>query len=340
MVKRLFAGGLICLCFLGFAAWYGYRVLTMPAPALSYPVRIFIPERATLRATVEMLAAEKLVTNTRLLSLWARVTGMDRKIQPGEYLFTTALSPVELLRILTQGKSLLFTVTVVEGATFKQVVSLLAAKGLGTEEQFLCLNADPLFLARWGLPPQGIEGYLYPATYQFSRRTSAEDILGIMIERFYAAMNPEIYRKIDSLGFDVHELLTLASLIEKETGAATEKNLVSGVFHNRLRQDMRLQCDSSVIYGIADFNGDLTRQHLVTPSPYNTYLLRGLPPGPIASPSSESLTAALNPAQTDYLYFVAKKDGTHEFSVDLSAHNRAVQRNGSKEPRAPMFKPS
>jgi len=147
-----------------------------------------------------------------------------------------------------------------------------------------------------------------------------------MIERFYAAMNPLFYRKIDSLGFSVHELLTLASLIEKETGLVTEKKFISAVFHNRLRQGMPLQCDSSVIYGVADFNGNLTRHHLLTPSPYNTYLLRGLPPGPIANPSIESIIAALTPAQTDYLYFVARGDGSHEFSVDISSHNRAVQR--------------
>lgn len=128
------------------------------------------------------------------------------------------------------------------------------------------------------------------------------------------------------MGFDVQEMLTLASLIEKETGTASERNLVSAVFHNRLRQGMPLQCDSSVIYGVRDFNGNLTRQHLMTPSPYNTYLFRGLPPSPIASPSMESLLAALNPADSDYLYFVARGDGTHEFSTDLSAHNRAVRR--------------
>jgi len=326
MVKRLLVGGALCVCCIGIVVWSGYRVLITPGPALSYPVRIFVPERANLHETAEMLAAEKLVTNARLFSLWARMTGADRKIQTGEYLFTAALSPLELLRILTQGKTLLFTVTVVEGATFKQIVSLLTAKGLGTEEQFLCLNVDPVFLARWGLSPQGVEGYLYPATYRFSRRTSAEDILGIMIERFYAALNPEIYRKIDSFGFDLDQILTLASLIEKETGASKEKNLISAVFHNRLRKLMPLQCDSSVIYGIPGFDGNLTRQHLMTPSPYNTYLLRGLPLGPIANPSIESIVAALNPAQTDYLYFVAKGDGTHEFSVDLSAHNRAVRR--------------
>jgi len=218
------------------------------------------------------------------------------------------------------------TITVVEGMTFKQVVNLLAEKGLGSQEQFLCLNTDAEFLARWGLPPRGVEGYLYPATYQFSRREAPEVILGKMIDRFYDAMSSAIYRKIDSLDLTAHETVTLASLIEKETGAEKERRLVSAVFHNRLRQGMPLQCDSSVIYGVANFDGNLTRQHLMTPSLYNTYLFRGLPPGPIANPSIDSLLAALEPAKSDYLYFVAKGDGTHEFSVDLSSHNKAVRR--------------
>ena len=326
VVKSLLVGLIVCICLVGLTGWFGYQFLHTPGPALSYPVHVFIPERSTLRATADLLVTEGLVTNARVFVLWARLTGDDRKIQNGEYEFTTALSPLALLRMLTEGKSLRFTVTVVEGMNFKQVVTLLVEKSLGSWDQFLCLNSDTEFLARWGLPPQGIEGYLYPATYQFSRRESPEAILGRMVNRFYAAMNPDVYRKIDSFNFAVHETITLASLIEKETGSAAERPLVSAVFHNRLRQGMPLQCDSSVIYGIADFDGNLTRRHLMTPSLYNTYLLRGLPPGPIANPSRDSVLAALNPAKSDYLYFVAKGDGTHEFSVDLSSHNKAVRR--------------
>jgi UPF0755 protein len=326
MMRRLITGAFFSVCVFGFASWFFYRFLTTPGPVLSYPVRIFIPERSTLRTTAQLLAAEKLISNWQLFSLWARITKADRKIQSGEYMFTTALSPLALLRILTQGESLRLTITIIEGMTFKQVAALLAAKGLGAEEQFLCLNDDPWFLSLWGLPPEGIEGYLYPATYQFSRRATAEEILGHMVARFYASISPVMYRKAESLGFSVHQVVTLATLIEKETGAANERSLVSAVFYNRLRQGMPLQCDSSVIYGIPGFDGNLTRQHLLTPSPYNTYLLRGLPPSPIANPSTESVLAALNPVQSDYLYFVAKGDGTHEFSVDLTSHNRAVRR--------------
>jgi UPF0755 protein len=326
MARKLIAGTFFCVCVFGLAGWVFCRFLTTPSPAFSYPVHVFIPERTTLRATARLLADEKLISDWRLFLLWARVTKADRKIQSGEYEFATAISPLELLRILTRGESLRISVTVIEGMTFKQLATLLRVKGLGTEEQFLCLNEDPQFLTFWGLPPEGIEGYIYPATYQFSRRATPEDILGQMIAHFYMAISPAMYRKTASLGLSVHQIITLATLIEKETGATVEKNLVSAVFHNRLRQGMPLQCDSSVIYGIPTFDGNLTRQHLLMPSPYNTYLLRGLPPGPIANPSTESVLAALNPLPSDYLYFVAKGDGTHEFSVDLTSHNRAVRR--------------
>lgn len=327
MIRRLIAGALLCACIvLGFASWWLYQFLTTPGPSFASPIRVIIPERSTLRATAELLTDRKLVSNARLFSLWARVTKMDRKIQSGEYVFTTAVSPLALLRTLTQGESLRSTITVVEGMTLRQIATLLADKGLGAEEQFLCLNTDHQFLARWGLPAQGMEGYLFPATYQFARHTSTEDIIGRMIVRFYAAMSPTIYRKVALSGLSLPQVMILASLIEKETGVASERNLVSAVFHNRLRQGMPLQCDPSVIYGIVNFNGNLTRQDLMTPSPYNTYLLRGLPWGPIANPGLESILAALNPTPSDYLYFVAKGDGSHEFSVDLAAHNRAVRR--------------
>ncbi len=325
MIKRLLGGVLLCFGVLSLAGWAFYQFLTTPSAARSYPVRIFIPEQFPLRKTAELLADEKLISHPRLFSLWARATKADRKIQGGEYLFTSALAPLELLRMLTRGETLHETITVTEGMTFKQVVALLVAKGLGAEEQFFCLNVDPFFLAHWGLPSQGVEGYLYPATYQFSRRASPEDILGHMIGRFYATVDATMYRQVEASGFSLHQILTLASLIEKETAVAPERNLVSAVFHNRLHQGIPLQCDSSVIYGIPVFDGNLTRQHLLTPSPYNTYLLRGLPRGPIANPSGESILAALHPAASEYLYFVSRGDGTHEFSVDLSAHNRAVR---------------
>jgi UPF0755 protein len=326
MKKGLIATLLACVCVCGLAGWRLYSFLTTPGPALAQGVLIFVPEGTTLRATAQLLAAQGLITSARLFSWWARVTGVDRRIRSGEYMFTAPLPPLALLRILTSGEGLRHVMTVTEGMTFRQIAALLAARDLGAEESFFCLNADPVFLATWGLPPQGMEGYLYPDTYQFSWQSAPEEILGRMIERFYTAISPAMYRQASELGFSLHQVITLASLIEKETGLSSEKNLVAAVLHNRLRQGMPLQCDPTVIYGIEGFDGNLTRQHLLIPTLYNTYLFRGLPPGPIASPGLESILAALNPAKLDYLYFVARGDGSHEFSADLATHNRAVQR--------------
>ncbi len=326
MKRGLIASVLLLVGVCGVAGFFLYRSLITPGPPLKHPVIVFVPKGRMLRTIAQQFVSEGLLSNARLLTWWAQFTGEDRQIKSGEYLFTTPLSPLTLLHLLTSGEGLRHVVTATEGMTFRQISALLAAQGLGAEESFLCLNADPTFLAAWGLPPQGVEGYLYPDTYRFSWLTPPEEILGRMVERFYATLNSAMYRQAVALDLSMHQVMTLASIIEKETGAPTERPLVAAVFYNRLRKGMPLQSDPTVIYGIEQFDGNLTRQHLVTPTPYNTYLFRGLPPGPIASPGLDSILAALHPAERDYLYFVAKGDGTHVFSSDLNTHNRAVQR--------------
>lgn len=326
-VKKIF---ILCVLGLilasGITVWYAHNFLITPGPPLQQPVVVLVPKGISLRAISQELVEKGLVTNSTLFSWWARWTGADRKIKTGEYEFTEALSPIELLERLQIGQGLRVVVTIPEGYTFRQIVTALSEKGLAAEESFFCLNSDPVFLETWGLPPHGMEGYLFPDTYYFSRFASAEEILEIIIKRFYSVVQPDMYRRADSLNFSLHQVVTLASLVEKETGFPPERPLVSAVLHNRLRKGILLQCDPTVTYGIEDFDGNLTRQHLRTFTPYNTYVIRGLPPGPIANPGLKSLQAALHPADEDYLYFVAKGDGSHQFSSDLTSHNRAVQR--------------
>jgi len=326
MKKGLIASVLLLVSVCGAAGFFFYQFLITPGPPLSHPVIVFVHKGMTLPVIAQRFASAGLIAHARLFAWWARLTRADRQIKSGEYLFKTSLAPLALLRILMNGESLRHTVTMTEGMTFRQVVALLATQGLGAEENFLCLDRDPGFLAAWGLPPQGMEGYLYPDTYRFSWLTSPEEILGQMVERFYKVLNPTMYRRAAALDLSMHQVIILAPIVEKETGAPGERPLVAAVFHNRLRKGMPLQSDPTVIYGLDHFDGNLTRQHLLTPTPYNTYLFRGLPPGPIASPGLESILAALHPAEHDYLYFVAKGDGTHVFSSDLNTHNRAVQR--------------
>ena len=325
MKKKLILCLFAILLGTGSFGWYVYSTLTTPGPSHPQSIVVLIPQGVQLQTIVRRLVSEGVLTNGLVFSWWARLTKADRKIKSGEYEFIEPLSPLELLRRLTQGESRRFVVTIPEGKTLQEIAAILAAKGLGTEESFLCLNTDPVFLDRWGLPHQGMEGYLFPDTYYLSRFATAEEILGKMIERFYRIFTPALYRQADRLHMSPHEVVTLASLVEKETGAASERPFVSAVFHNRLKKGMLLQCDPTVIYGIENFDGNLTRLHLQTPTPYNTYIFPGLPPGPIASPGLHSILATLNPADRPYLYFVAKGDGTHEFSSDLASHNRAVQ---------------
>ncbi len=310
----------------GLSAYYVYSLLITPGPSLAAPARLSISPGSTLQKTARLLVAEGVLASVQPFCLWAQFTGKDRSIQSGEYVLATPLTPRMLLETLTRGQVTHHVVTIPEGLTLKQVTKRLEDQGFGSQERFLSLNISPQFLAKWDLQEHGLEGYLYPDTYFFSKQNSAEDILGRMVGRLYEVFSPALQQQAQELGFSQHEVLTLASLVEKETGAAEERPLIAGVFHNRLRRKIPLQCDPTVIYGIPNFDGNLTRHHLRTLTSYNTYLFTGLPPGPIANPGLAAMQAVLSPAETNYLYFVARGDGTHVFSSRLADHNRAVRR--------------
>jgi UPF0755 protein len=227
---------------------------------------------------------------------------------------------------MTSGKVALFRVTIPEGFNIYQIAAHLASHQLASEPAFLEKAADPAFLKEMGIAARTFEGYLFPETYHFPKGVTPEKIISTMVRRFEEVFQPQWRERAAALNMTVHQIVTLASIIEKETGAAFERPLISSVFHNRLERDMRLSSDPTVIYGIRDFNGNLTRQDLERKTPYNTYRIKGLPPGPIANPGAQSLKAALYPAQTGFLYFVSRKDGTHQFSTNLSDHNKAVRK--------------
>jgi UPF0755 protein len=170
------------------------------------------------------------------------------------------------------------------------------------------------------------EGYLFPDTYLFPKDTTSEEIISTMVKRFRSVFKPEWKNRAEALGFSIHQVVTLASIVEKETGVASERPVISSVFHNRLKRKMRLESDPTVIYGIKDFDGNITKKHLAEPTPYNTYVIRGLPPGPIANAGVGAFEAVLFPADTKFLYFVSKKDTTHQFSTNIKDHNRAVRK--------------
>jgi UPF0755 protein len=252
--------------------------------------------------------------------LLVRLTGAGKKLKPGEYNFFVPSSPLEIVRTLTGGKVILHRVTVPEGLTVADIGRVLAGVGLMNATVFEDLVHDPGLAARVGVPSSSFEGFLFPDTYYFSKLDDPETMLRAMHDRFRAAISPGDEAKAKALGLSLVQWVTLASMIEKESGVRTEQPVIASVFINRLRKKMRLQSDPTVIYGIPGFNGNLTKKNLQTPTPYNTYTNAGLPPGPIANPGEGALKAAVNPAQTNYLYFVARQDGTHAFSATYEEH--------------------
>lgn len=303
-------------------AWWLHR----PGPPLPAPVDVAIGEGARLGTVARDLAARGLVRPAWPFVAWARLTGRDRAIRWGEYRFAAALSPRALLDRITGPPDPLHVVTVPEGLSVREVVALLAGAGFGSEESFLCLLEDPAFLASENLPPAGAEGYLFPDTYQFPLGMPQERILRTMIRRFRDVFGSELEWRAADLGLDVQEAVTLASLVEEETARPEERRLVAAVFLNRLRRGMPLQSDPTVLYGRAPGDRSITRADLRRATPHNTYTTRGLPPTPIVNPGRAALEAAVTPAAVPFLYFVARGDGSHEFTTDLAAHRAAVAR--------------
>ena len=278
------------------------------------------------RATTRRLHDLGLIQSPLRFRLFARLNGTHRKIQAGEFQLYGTMTPRQILTTLVEGKVRLYSVTIPEGYTLRQIARTVAQAGFGEAAPFYQRTTDPAFVQAQQLPGKSLEGYLFPDTYLFPRGFSQDKIIAAMVQRFRDVISDDWRARADDLGLTLHQVVTLASIIEKETGEPAERPLIASVFHNRLKKGMRLETDPTVIYGIKDFDGNLTRKHLRTPTPYNTYLIRGLPPGPIASPGQAALEAALYPAETDFLFFVSRKDRTHQFSSNLKDHQKAVRK--------------
>lgn len=285
-----------------------------------------VPAGQGFGATTAELVRAGVIDKPHRFRWVARLYGYDRNVKAGEYRLSAAMTPVQVLRQLVSGKVFLHRLTVPEGSTCRQIGALVAAAGIASASRFDKLARDQAFVHQLGLPGKTFEGYLFPDTYFFPKGASAREIIKTMVRKFQSVITPRWRARAAKLKMSIEQVTTLASMIEKETGLPAERALVSSVFHNRLKRGMRLASDPTVIYGLSHFNGDLTRADLKTKTPYNTYLIKGLPPGPIANPGRAALKAALYPKHTDYLYFVAKGNGSHQFSTNLAAHDLAVRK--------------
>jgi UPF0755 protein len=240
----------------------------------------------------------------------------------GTFLLSQDATQPEILDLLVNGQPILISVTIPEGKNIYEITSILTASGISSDSDFLTLMKDPEFAKTLGVPGQTLEGYLYPETYKFAPFTSSKEVLSSMVKLFrqktQTLINQHPY-------LNEHEVVTLASVVEKETGAKFERPLIASVFLNRLKKRMRLQSDPTTIYGIYEtYQGNLKRKHLLEETPYNTYKIPALPIGPIASPSLEAMKAIIEPAESEYLFFVSKNDGTHIFTKNYGDHQKAV----------------
>lgn len=308
-----------------------------PALRADFPVIVDVPRGAPAAAVIRLLEAEHLVADGRVLRAWLAATGLAGRLQAGEYAVERPLSIEEIGRLLVSGRVVLHPVTVPEGLDLEETAARMARSGPWPEADLLAAFRDPTPLRELGLDPDAtdLEGYLFPDTYNFPRDETAQAVARAMVVRFRAAWTEALARTGLAEGspaaggsLRVREIATLASLVEKETGVAAEYPLVAGVYANRLRLGMRLECDPTVIAALERdgkwTGGPLLRKDLSHPSPWNTYVVAGLPPGPIASFGLGALTAALAPAETDALFFVATGDGGHRFAATLAEHDRNV----------------
>ena len=301
------------------------------APVLSesdHPLNkiVVIPEGATFQQAAALLEREQLIRSRSTFVMLGKAQEADRKIQPGEYEFNGAMPPAEILSKLMAGRVLLHAVTIPEGYTINQIADVLEEQRIASRSEFLRTASDKFFIKSLGISAETVEGYLFPDTYRFARATPAKEVIRTMVDQLGRVVTEEWQARAGEMNLTFHQVLTLASVIEKETGAGDERPHIASVFHNRLKKRIPLQSDPTVIYGLPNFDGNLHKKDLSHPSPYNTYRWAGLPPGPIASPGADSIRAALYPATSKYLYFVSRNDGTHHFSATLMEHNRAVEK--------------
>jgi UPF0755 protein len=273
------------------------------------------------------------VRSGRALVWLARARRVDARVRAGEYALSPAWPMPRVLEQLVEGRVITYEVTLPEGVTAAEIADRLSAQGLADRNAFLAVVHDPAVAAALGFPGPGLEGFLFPETYRMPRGLPPRQIVGLLVDQFRARWAP-LADDAAARGLDVRQAVTLASIVEKETGVAEERPLVASVFENRLARGMRLESDPTTIYGIPDFDGNLRRPDLEDASnPWNTYRIAGLPPTPIANPGAASLAAVVHPAETDYLYFVARNDGTHVFARSYAQHLANVARYQRRIPQ-------
>jgi UPF0755 protein len=287
--------------------------------------RVVIPSGATFRAVADSLAGAGVVRSATLFRVYAKLGGHDRAVKPGTYVLPRGGSWSGVIDALTEGRGIVATLTVPEGFAISQMVPLME-RALGTPPDSVAAAVRDTTLRRQlDLPTPTLEGYLFPSTYTFTPGTSARQAVAEMVREFERRWRPEWDTQLQALAMSRHDVVTLASIIEKEAQLPEERPVIAAVYHNRLKARMMLQADPTVQYARGQHTARVLYRDLDVDSPYNTYRNVGLPPGPIASPGTPSIEAALFPASVPYLYFVAHPDGHHEFRTTFAEHTQAIR---------------
>lgn len=289
------------------------------------PIRVIVPKGASFATATDSLHKAGLVGSTSFFRLYARATQKDRNIKPGTYLIRRGTPWSEIVAALHGGRGLVNTITIPEGFALRQIIPLLAQTLSVPVDSVNAAVGDTTLFTRLQIPAKSLEGYLFPDTYAFPDGMTARGAVLEMVKRFEREWKPEWNARLPVLGMSRHEVVTLASIVEREAKIPAERPVIAGVYRNRLRAKMALQADPTVQYAHGRHTSRVLLKDLEIDSPYNTYKYPGLPPGPIASPGGASLQATLSPAEVDFLYFVAAPDGHHEFRRTLAEHQAAVR---------------
>ncbi|MBI3535347.1 MAG: endolytic transglycosylase MltG [Deltaproteobacteria bacterium] len=322
----LLACGYVVIDFLGFA-------LSPYRPYSTEETIILIHKGHSPNEITQELFKAQVIGNPKKLVWLGKIMRGWRKLKVGEYKLSAAMTPVDIFKVLSSGIGISYSFTVQEGDNIYEIAEKLESKKLSLKKIFIPLCKNNKFIETLGFKTKelpslvSLEGYLYPDTYLLNKTMSPEEIIKMMTKKFYEVWAQDFSKRAKELRLTQHEVITLASIIEKETGAPEERALISSVFHNRLNKKMRLQSDPTSIYGIWEkYRGNLTKRDLSLQNPYNTYVISSLPPGPIGNPGKATILAALYPANTQYYYFVSKNEGLHEFTKTYAEHIEAVRK--------------
>ncbi|HEV8240756.1 MAG TPA: endolytic transglycosylase MltG [Thermoanaerobaculia bacterium] len=339
-LRRLAALALLLMLVVIGAVWWGWRSLNEPYAGFSGERRVNVEPGASGLAILATLDREGVIRDARLARLWLLAQG-DPALQAGEYLFRAPLTTPEALGKVIRGDVIAHRVTVPEGLTLEETADRLVLARLGDRDAFLTLMRNPKPIADLDARAEDLEGYLFPDSYTFAADTTPKTIVETMVNNFRKRWRAEAAPKLSAAGGrTIREVVTLASIVEKEAKAASERPLIAAVYANRLERGMGLFADPTIIFALkrlGRWDGNIRKADLALDSPYNTYKYAGLPPGPICSPGAGTLIAAAAPADVPYLYFVGKNDGTHVFATTLDEHNKNVatwQRRYWRERRA------